>query len=178
MEATSSSSKSKHKRSHDKDRGSSSRKRAKHKHPSKKTSKKNEDHLHVVDDDVEDEDMWVEKNVDMDGEKVLSGGLISLFADRETQVLTADIPTAESLKLTSQAPLPVTGLPSLATETPIQRDDWMLEGTSKGGLGPDADFFSTLGGETRKKKQPPPPPDPDNVRAVSLCHSRSLKFYR
>ena len=84
MEAASSSSKSKHKRSHDKDRGSSSRKRAKHKHHSKKSSKKSEDHLHVVDDDVDDEDMWVEKNVDMDGEKVLSDGLISLFADRKT----------------------------------------------------------------------------------------------
>lgn len=84
MEAASSSSKSKHKRSHDKDRESSSRKRAKHKHHSKKSSKKNEDHLHVVDDDVGDEDMWVEKNVDMDGEKVLSDGLLSLFANYKT----------------------------------------------------------------------------------------------
>ena len=81
MEATSSSSRSKHKRSHDKDRGSSSRKRVKHKHHSKKSSK-NEDHLHVVDDDV-DEDMWVEKNVDMDGEKVLSDGSTSWFANRK-----------------------------------------------------------------------------------------------
>ena len=81
MEATSSSFKSKHKRSHDKGHDSSSRKRAKHKHHSKKSSKKNEDHLRVVDDDVNDEDMWVEKNVDMDGEKVLSDGLLSLFAN-------------------------------------------------------------------------------------------------
>jgi len=78
-------------------------------------------------------------------------------------VLTADIPTAESLKLTSQAPAPVIGLPSLVTETPIKRDDWMLEGTSKDDLDSSADFFSTLGGETRKKKQPPPAPDPDKV---------------
>ena len=83
MEAAS-SSRSKHKRSHDKDRDSSSRKRAKHKHHSKKSSKKSEDHLHVVDDDVDDEDMWVEKNVDMDGEKVLSDGSISLFANYKT----------------------------------------------------------------------------------------------
>ena len=83
MESASSSSKSKHKRLHDKDRGSNSRKRAKHKHHGKKPSK-NEDHLHVVDDDVDDEDMWVEKNVDMDGEKVLSDGLTPLFADRKT----------------------------------------------------------------------------------------------
>ena len=83
METISSPSKSKHKRSHDKGRDSSSRKRAKHKHHSKKSSKENEDHLHVVDDDVDDEDMWVEKNVDMDGEKVLFDGLISLFANRK-----------------------------------------------------------------------------------------------
>ena len=162
MEATSSSSRSKHKRSHDKDRDSS-RKRVKHKHHSKKSSKKNEDHLHVVDDDADGEDMWVEKNVDMDGEKVVPDGSTSLFANRKAQVLTTNIPTAESLKLTSQAPAPVTGLPSLATETPIKRDDWMLEGTSKDDLDSSADFFSTLGGETRKSKQPPPPPDPDNV---------------
>jgi hypothetical protein len=163
MEAAPSSSRSKRERSHDKDRDPSSRKRAKHKHHSKKSSKKNEDHLHVVDDDVDDEDMWVEKNVDMDGEKVLSGGPISLTANRKVQVLTADIPTAESLKLTSQAPVPVTGLPSLVTETPMKRDDWMLEGTSKGDPDSGADFFSMLGGETRKKRQPPPVLDPDKV---------------
>lgn len=78
-------------------------------------------------------------------------------------MLTADIPTAESLKLTSKAPAPVTGLPSLVTETPIKRDDWMLEGTSKDDLDSSADFFSTLGGETRKRKQPPPALDPDKV---------------
>ena len=83
-------------------------------------------------------------------------------------MLTADIPTAESLKLTSQAPAPVTGLPSLATETPIKRDDWMLEGTSKDGLDSGTDFFSALGGETRKKKQPPPPLDPDKVCETTI----------
>jgi len=54
----------------------------------------------------------------------------------------------------------------------------MLEGSSKDDLDSGADFFSMLGGETRKKKQPPPPPDPDNVREGSLCHPRSLKFCR
>lgn len=82
-------------------------------------------------------------------------------------MLTTDIPTSESLKLTSQAPVPVTGLPSLATETPIKRDDWMLEGTSKDDLDSAADFFSTLGGETRRK-QPPPVPDPDKVEATPI----------
>lgn len=84
MEAAASSSTGKHKRSHDKDRGSSSRKRVKQKHHSKKSSKKNEAHLHVLDDDVDDEDMWVEKNVDMEVEKVLSGGLNSLAANCTT----------------------------------------------------------------------------------------------
>ena len=84
MEVTSSSSKSKHKRSHDRDLGS--RKRAKHKHHSKKSSKKIEDHLHVVDDDINDEDMWVEKNVDMDGEKVPSDGSTPLFTNCKTGV--------------------------------------------------------------------------------------------
>ena len=83
MEAAPSSSRSKHKRSHDKDRDSSSRKRAKHKHHSKKSSKKSEDHLHVVDDE-DDEDIWVEKNIDMDGEKVLSYGLSSFAANCKT----------------------------------------------------------------------------------------------
>jgi hypothetical protein len=96
-------------------------------------------------------------------------------------VLAADIPTAESLKLTSQAPAPVTGLPLLATETPIKRDDWILEGTSKDDLDSSADFFSMLGGETRKKKQPPPAPDPDNVREIPirpLLLSEACKIHR
>lgn len=90
-------------------------------------------------------------------------------------MLTTDIPTAESLKLTSRAPAPATGLPSLVTETPLKRDDWMLEGTSKDDLESSADFFSMLGGETRKKKQPPPPPDPDNVCRAALNYIHLLK---
>lgn len=60
---------SKHKRSSEKDSESSSRKRVKHKHSSKKSKKKDE-RLQVMDDDPDDEDMWVEKNIDLDGEKV------------------------------------------------------------------------------------------------------------
>lgn len=44
----------------------------------------------------------------------------------------------------------------------------MLEGTSKDDLDSAADFFSTLGSETRKRKQPPPVPDPDKVRATLI----------
>ena len=43
-----------------------------------------------------------------------------------------------------------------------------MEGTSKDGLDSGTDFFSALGGETRKKKQPPPPPDPDKVCETAI----------
>jgi len=39
----------------------------------------------------------------------------------------------------------------------------MLEGTSTGDFDSGTDFFSMLGGETRKKKQPPSALDPDQV---------------
>ena len=39
----------------------------------------------------------------------------------------------------------------------------MLEGTSKGDPDSGTDFFSMLGGETRRKKQPPTALDPDQV---------------
>ena len=99
-----------------------------------------------MDDDVDNEDMRVEKNVGTDGEKVLPDGSTSSFA-RKARVLT-DIPTAESLKLT---PAPVTRLPSLTTKTLINRDDWRLEGPSKD----DLEFFSTLSDETRELLVPP-----------------------
>ncbi|KAH7926464.1 hypothetical protein BV22DRAFT_1008965 [Leucogyrophana mollusca] len=57
--------------------------------------------------------MWIEKNIDMDGERVLA----------------TDIPTAESLKLTSHAAASGSGPalpPSHSTETSLKRDEWML----------------------------------------------------
>ncbi|KAL0576052.1 Pre-mRNA-splicing factor cwf19 [Marasmius crinis-equi] len=124
--------------------------------------------------------MWVEKNIDMDGERVLA----------------TDIPTADSLKLTSRATndSAVPELPSRPTESIVKRDDWMLppgassssdvgrrvppsipqipieddsltEGygeTSRGArtLGGDVDFFSSMGTE-RQKKPRPDRPDPE-----------------
>lgn len=44
----------------------------------------------------------------------------------------------------------------------------MLEGTSKDDLDSAADFFSMLGGETRKRRQLPLPADPDKVYATSI----------
>ncbi|KAI6166799.1 CwfJ C-terminus 1-domain-containing protein-like protein [Pisolithus thermaeus] len=83
------------------------------------------DALHITDDDPSD-DMWVEKNIDLDGERVLD----------------TDIPTVESLKLTSRAqasesdpPLP----PAVPSES----------GRTLGGA---VDFFSSLGTEKKRNK--------------------------
>jgi len=74
---SSSRKRSKHKRSDDKEREHSSRKKHKHDRddPSRKKHKHKRDKhstggVQIVDDDPDDEDMWVEKNIDMDGEKV------------------------------------------------------------------------------------------------------------
>ncbi|KIY45639.1 hypothetical protein FISHEDRAFT_48891 [Fistulina hepatica ATCC 64428] len=119
--------------------------------------------VHIQDDD-DDDGVWVEKNIDMDGQRRLA----------------TDIPTAESLKITSQAG------PSL------RRDDWMMppeeraevsiSSTNKPSsivaegqsltegygepsdnhrtLGGGVDFFSSLGTEIKKKPKPQQP-DPD-----------------
>ncbi|KAF9226324.1 hypothetical protein BS17DRAFT_794490 [Gyrodon lividus] len=104
----------KHKRNRDKDSEHKTKKKHKSIHESSKKQKRRAaDSVHITDDDPNDDDMWVEKNIDLDGERLLA----------------TDIPTAESLKLTSHAealesdPL----LPStLSTETKLQRDEWML----------------------------------------------------
>ncbi|EEB98075.1 hypothetical protein MPER_02481, partial [Moniliophthora perniciosa FA553] len=164
---------SKHKRK-DRDSERSSKKRSKHdesssRHKKKSKSKRDEDsssHLKIVDDDFDEEDMWVEKNIDMDGERPLA----------------TDIPTAESLKLTSNA-TSVT-----ASNPPLKRDDWMLAPTTSSDvpmasassrlkiptgeesltedygepsqgrrtLGGDVDFFSSLGTEHKKKPKEKP----------------------
>ncbi|KIO06009.1 hypothetical protein M404DRAFT_139792 [Pisolithus tinctorius Marx 270] len=126
--------------------------------------------------------MWVEKNIDLDGERVLA----------------TDIPTAEGLKLTSRAqasesdpPLP----PALVTESKLKRDDWMLEPISSSAelprppaqqfpttddsltdgygepsgsgrtLGGAVDFFSSLG--TEKKRNKPEKPNIDEPKISS-----------
>ncbi|EPQ54755.1 hypothetical protein GLOTRDRAFT_77477 [Gloeophyllum trabeum ATCC 11539] len=105
---------SKDKRPHDKEHKSKKRHRDEVESERKKRKRKEKDaKVQIVDEDPDDDDMWIEKNIDMDGE----------------QPLATDIPTAESLKLTSRAieepsdpPLP----PPLRTETALKRDDWML----------------------------------------------------
>lgn len=85
--------------------------------------------LKIVDDNPDDEDMWVEKNIDMDGERVSQFRTSSFLFRIYLQVLATNIPTAESLKLTSSSepgssapPLP----PAAVTESTLKRDDWML----------------------------------------------------
>ncbi|KAJ8509116.1 hypothetical protein ONZ45_g8685 [Pleurotus djamor] len=188
-----SKSKSKHARSperhskkrHHKDRdddGSRKHKKKKRDKESKATA------LRVVDDDPDDEEMWVEKNIDMDGEHPLA----------------TDIPTAKSLKITSTAsaddgapPLP----PNLPTELKLKRDDWMLmpeqssstlvptegpEGddaytdgfgetsTGKRTLGGGVDFFSSLGTDIKPKRPNPQRPDPDKLAISSRELNREL----
>ncbi|KAI0801739.1 CwfJ C-terminus 1-domain-containing protein-like protein [Irpex lacteus] len=95
-------SKKHHKSHHDKDERS------------KRRERKDKDAPRIVDDDAGDDDMWIEKNIDVDGEYPLA----------------TNIPSADSLKLTSRAtvapedpPLPK----PVVAESSLKRDDWMLE---------------------------------------------------
>jgi hypothetical protein len=132
---------SKHKRSREKDSDRKSKKRHKnedHEDSSSRKGKRNDkdrDKLHITDDDPDDDDMWVEKNIDMDGERVSVLHCYNFFWRSvftcycSIQPLATDIPTAESLKLTSSAsagPLDPSLPPTSSTETSLKRDDWML----------------------------------------------------
>lgn len=97
------------------------------------------------------------------------------------QILAAGIPTAESLKIISQADSAASQSISTTTGTMLKRDDWMLfpetgtlkskpldvtegydEPSSSHRMEGGTDFFSSLG--TEKKKPPRPErPDPDKV---------------
>ncbi|KAF7968742.1 hypothetical protein HWV62_29569 [Athelia sp. TMB] len=163
---------SKPKRSRDKDGDKKSKKRHKNddeEQKSKKRKRKDETKLRITDDDPDDEDMWVEKNIDMDG----------------TKVLATDIPTAASLSITSTSiagPSDPSLPPAGSTETSLKRDDWMLMPASNvtgsadghrervypgnesltedygepGAIPPNStggvDFFSSLGTEVKKRK--------------------------
>ncbi|KAL4251855.1 Cwf19-like protein [Abortiporus biennis] len=141
---------SKHKRNHDNDDSDRKHKRRRHSPDSSgsKRNKKKGSKLHIADDNAE-EDMWEEKNIDMDGE----------------QPIATDIPTADTLSLTSRAqekqgdpPLP----PSTITESTLKRDDWMMApndyaDTNERSTGNQSDFFLNIGTELRKK---PPPKNP------------------
>ncbi len=91
-------SSSKHKRHHEKDRDSEHRTKKKHKHDdderaserrSKKRSSKGKDKLNIIDDDP-DEDLWVEKNIDMDGENVRMSNPTFLVLEFNVSISAAD----------------------------------------------------------------------------------------
>ncbi|KAG5641548.1 hypothetical protein DXG03_004794 [Asterophora parasitica] len=182
--ADAAASKSSSRRDYSREKGSEKKRKKRRKHDDdgrkhkhrKKDKSESSSHVQIVDDDPNDDDMWVEKNIDMDGEKVLA----------------TDIPTAESLKLTSSAvagPSDPAPPPTLSTETPVQRDEWMLlpastptlpvedrrqlhtddvsitdeYGEATGGqrtLGGGVDFFSSLGTDIKRKPRPDKP-NPD-----------------
>ncbi|KAI0754926.1 CwfJ C-terminus 1-domain-containing protein-like protein [Daedaleopsis nitida] len=181
---------SKHKHRHDKEdrEHKSKRKHKSEKESSRKKSRK-DGGMNVVEDDVGDENMWVEKNIDMEGEIPLA----------------VDIPSAADLELKTRAeersddpPLP----PPTRTETVLKRDEWMLmpvstptvPGSSSRGtpmdedpmdgygepssnartMGGTVDFFASLGTE-RKKKTPLDKPNPDKLFISHMELNTALK---
>lgn len=128
-------SSSKHKRAHDSEHDEKRKKRHRTREHGSKREKRAKGGR-IVDDDVADDDMWEEKNIDVDGERVspaVPPCRDSRLDSACSQPLATDVPTAESLKLTSRAgsvpgdpPLPKAGV----SESSLKRDEWMLEPTS------------------------------------------------
>lgn len=78
--------------------------------------------------------------------------------------------------MTSQAPAGPSKLPKLATETPLKRDDWMLEGLSKAD-DDGADLFTGMG--QTKVKTRPEKRDPDKVwRSHSVVFVLMIMAFR
>ncbi|PFH53394.1 hypothetical protein AMATHDRAFT_84030 [Amanita thiersii Skay4041] len=153
----------------DKDGG---RKKRKHDHKHRKKEKhreKSEGHptLNILDDDYNAQDVWVEKDLDLEGEACLA----------------TDIPTGRSLKITSTA---VDRYSTIPAQAKLKRDEWMLvpssspfissndgnhqsltedygePSTSSRNLPGGVDFFSSLGTEHRKRNSHPERPNIDN----------------
>lgn len=127
---------SKHKRSHESGEQERSKSKKHHKSRHDETSnhkeRKKQGVPRIVDDDMVDDDMWIENNIDMNGDRVcyITGTIPATTLILRTQPLASDIPTAEALKLTSRAatipddpPLPR----AVVTESTLQREEWMLE---------------------------------------------------
>ena len=97
----------------------------------RKHKKRKEKVVRVVDDDLDGEDMWVEKNIDRDGEKASKVHVFETALSHDhTKPIAADIPTAESLKLTSHAqsrPDDPSPPRAVVAESSLKRDDWMRE---------------------------------------------------
>ncbi|KAM6494102.1 Protein similar to CwfJ C-terminus 1 domain containing protein [Amanita muscaria] len=163
-----SSKKREHSRERHKDR-----KKRKHEHKHNKKDKSKEEHLRIVDDDVQNADLWLEKDITLDGEHVVA----------------TDIPTAESLKLKTSAE--ESSHESQPAEAKLQRDEWMLMPNNATGpatlarneesltedygeptkdvrtMSGSVDFFSSLGTEHKRRDNRPQRPDPDKPTTSS-----------
>jgi hypothetical protein len=121
-----------HQSSGEGDRHKSKKRHKSHKDGSSKHKKKRDQGpTRILDEDVADDDMWLEKNIDVDGEYVRTVCMCSFLSNPVSlQPLATDIPTADSLRLTSHVATPADGssLPEITTAQPaLKRDEWMLE---------------------------------------------------
>jgi hypothetical protein len=109
--------------------------RRKHKKPKEKDAV-----VRVVDDDLDGEDMWVEKNIDRDGEKASNVHVFeTALSHSPTKPIAADISTAESLTLTSHAqsePDDPSPPRAIVAESSLKRGDWMLEPSTSSAVPP------------------------------------------
>jgi hypothetical protein len=145
--------KHKKRRKHDDDDGADRHRKHKYRKRDKDESK-----VKIV-DDGDDEKLWVEKDIDMDGERVrdiIESFEFSTITWSLNQLVAANIPTAESLKLTSTADAQSSSatLPhAINTESVLKRDEWMLMPTSTPVMPADVQY-------QRKShvRSPPPPP--------------------
>ncbi|TFK20597.1 hypothetical protein FA15DRAFT_116939 [Coprinopsis marcescibilis] len=147
--------------------------------------------LTIVDDDVDDRHMWIDKDITMDGERVLA----------------TDIPTSESLKITSSAEEGSTHAdlpPATRTESVLTRDEWMMypeatptiptddlssskrqemlaeksltedygEPAGSRDMAGGVDFFSSLGTERKRKDPNANKPNPDKP----VVHRKELNI--
>ncbi|KAF8600279.1 hypothetical protein BDV93DRAFT_538757 [Ceratobasidium sp. AG-I] len=180
----------KHKKEKDREHKKDKDRESKKEHKKEKRRQKEKQGISVVDDES-GEDVWIEKNIDAEGERTVASG----------------IPTSASLELTSNASHIPPGARSppknvQQTETKLQRDEWMLldpgtptvpigtpsrpparaivqtademtdgfgeELVDARNLGGGVDFFSSLGTEHRKK------PSPKDVNAKPRMSDREM----
>jgi len=116
-----------------------------------KKRKEKETVVRVVDDDLDGEDMWVEKNIDKVGEKASKVHVFKItLSHGPMKPIAADIPTAESLKLTSHAsskPGDPSPPKAVVAESSLKRDDWMLELSTSSAVPPTMSCPQLDGGD-------------------------------
>jgi hypothetical protein len=121
----------KHKRKgshHEHDRKKSKKRHGEDSH-SKSSKKSRHKAVNVVDDDAEDDQMWVEHNIDVDGQHVSSLRATRHRKNNCFQPVTTTIPTGASLQIQSTAGISEdTPDPpkSVVAESKMKREEWML----------------------------------------------------